>query len=1138
MMTKQSIQQTAKFGMSLVLLFSFIAPLTLLSATPQALHAQSTNLVVYADALAANWQDWSWSASVNFANSTPVHSGAKSLAATYGQAWAGLSLRAPSPLNGTLYNAITFWVYGSGATAQLQFSIQQSDSGGASNQIAVNAPAGVWTQVTIALSSLGNPSAIARLNWQDRLGAVQPTFYLDDIALIGAPPPTPASATIHVNTMGAPITVDARTLGTNLPAWLGQTRFEDPVFRARTAASGVTVLRLPGGGWSDEYGWLSCEMRANQPNVPTCGSGWESYVARPTDFINFLKATGKSGMWVINTNGTPQDAAALVAFFNAQTTDTTVIGVDSRGVDWKTAGYWAQLRASHGNASPFGIKLWSFGNEVYGGNPAYGGSVCQSYGWEQVWTCDGTEYVNGANGHAGYTAVRNAMRAVDPTIQFGAVGYYPGSDGQTFNNWGDKVITAGGATMDYYDIHEYAFYNPPATFAEALAYPESRWPAVRAGLNSAFTNLAGGRQIPVGVTEYNLFSDGSKDSGLWLTRAVDALFIADTLGQIIQNGMILANQWDLANGVQGSGADYGLLQVDNSWNRSPQYYVYPLWSRFGGQMLPTTSSLNAATQLSVYGGRVNANTISVLAINKSSAAVNAAITLDGASGALNVTGGTVDVVQATTLSDQAVTYNNVSNPANDLSNAPSLALSASGSTITYTFAPNSITLLRLQTGTTGATATPTSTRLPPTATNTAVPPTATATKTATPVPPTATNTAIPPTMTPTNTATKTPVPPTATNTPVPPTATPTKTPVPATATNTPLPTATPTKTVTPTPTKTPAPATATPTKTATPTPTKTTAPTTATKTPLPTATATKTATPLPPTATSTPIPPTATATNTPAPPTATATPTSGAVCTVDYTISNDWGTGFTINYVYITNNTGSTVNGWTLTWTFAGNQQITNLWNGVLTQMGNQVAVANASWNPTIANGANVNFGLQASYTGVNAIPNNFALNGKPCTVTTGSPATATPAPTPTPTLTPTPTPMATPITSSACVVDYTISNDWGTGFNINSVNITNNTGAALNSWTLTWTFPGNQQITNAWNGAYTQTGNQVAMSNVSWNASVANGAIVGFGFQANYSGVNAKPTNFALNGIPCAMVGAASVDATAKQIFLPLVVR
>ncbi len=117
----------------------------------------------------------------------------------------------------------------------------------------------------------------------------------------------------------------------------------------------------------------------------------------------------------------------------------------------------------------------------------------------------------------------------------------------------------------------------------------------------------------------------------------------------------------------------------------------------------------------------------------------------------------------------------------------------------------------------GSPPTATNTAVPPTATatNTAVPPTATATSTpipptSTPVPPTPTNTAVPPTAT----STRTSAPPTATNTDVPPTSTSTRTPVPptATSTRTPVP---PTATSTHTPvrsiaTSTPVRATSTP----------------------------------------------------------------------------------------------------------------------------------------------------------------------------------------------------------------------------------------------------------------------------------------------------------------------------------------
>jgi hypothetical protein len=76
-----------------------------------------------------------------------------------------------------------------------------------------------------------------------------------------------------------------------------------------------------------------------------------------------------------------------------------------------------------------------------------------------------------------------------------------------------------------------------------------------------------------------------------------------------------------------------------------------------------------------------------------------------------------------------------------------------------------------------------------------------------------------------------------------------------------------------------------------------------------------------------------------------------------------WGEGATVN-VKITNNGSSTVNGWTATWTFAGNEKITSLWNGTYTQSGASVTVRNASHNGTIQPGASVTFGFNISYTG------------------------------------------------------------------------------------------------------------------------------------------------------------------------------
>lgn len=106
--------------------------------------------------------------------------------------------------------------------------------------------------------------------------------------------------------------------------------------------------------------------------------------------------------------------------------------------------------------------------------------------------------------------------------------------------------------------------------------------------------------------------------------------------------------------------------------------------------------------------------------------------------------------------------------------------------------------------------------------------------------------------------------------------------------------------------------------------------------------------------------------------------TTGGTCKVGYVKTNDWGTGATIT-VTITNTGLSAINGWTLTWAFAGNQVISNLWNGTFTQTGSSIAVKDAGYNASIAANSNVSFGFNLNYSGTNAIPTAFKLNAQTC---------------------------------------------------------------------------------------------------------------------------------------------------------------
>lgn len=510
-------------------------------------------------------------------------------------------------------------------------------------------------------------------------------------ALAATPVVTPTSADILLDLSAEPMPIDRRVLGTNLPAWLGAGRGEDATFIARTIAAGVTLVRIPGGSWSNGYNWLACETGVDiEGNSDACWS-WP-WGLRPTDFINFIKATGTEAVYTVNHNGTAKEAAALVAFFNGAVDDETEIGVDVWGRDWGTAGDWAKLRRDNGNPEPLPVRYWEIGNEIYGGREGMG-TDCSPWGWEDVWTCDGREYVNGIGSggerHEGFLEFRTEMQKVDPTILVGAVGLTPQSE---WSNWGNEVIEEAGEAMDFYVIHHYAFFDPPASLAEALARPQADWQSIMAEAQAAFDAYDDGRSIPIAITEYNLFAFQDMDSEQLMTRSVNLLFIADTIGQMLQNGVSLANQWDLANGQANNGTDYGLLNAD-TFDRSPQYYAFPLWAAFGETMLPVDATYDPAAELSVYAGWAGTTTVSLLAINKTDVPITAGIQLVGlASSPLGVT---ANVAAAASFEAQTVTFNGVSDPADDLSDAPPETLSEPQNPFSYTFVPYSITLLQI-----------------------------------------------------------------------------------------------------------------------------------------------------------------------------------------------------------------------------------------------------------------------------------------------------------------------------------------------------------------------------------------------------------------------------------------------------------
>lgn len=355
--------------------------------------------------------------------------------------------------------------------------------------------------------------------------------------------------------------------------------------------SGVKVLRYPGGGYADDFHWSVTRNALGSGNgyglSPAFGTpGNYGYVGPQTDFGSFIKLlsnanaqavitlnygsglqwnAGHTELIVPATNGQPQEAAAWVAYANASTNifgtaNDVTIGVDALTNDWKTAGYWAMLRAAKplgtddgynflriNHSAPVGIKYWEVGNETFG-TGYYDGST--GYAVNYAVPYDGTERFDNPNLSPAFygqqvNVFAQMMKAVDPTIKIGAVVSTPPGDyswdsisGQF---WTPQVLAQCASNIDFVIAHWYPYAGSGANGSSLLSQVGSTIPLMvsgqTAGLDSGTNSglrdwinasRSDGTNVQIFITEFGY--DGSlavSNNGAPVLGPADALFAAD-----------------------------------------------------------------------------------------------------------------------------------------------------------------------------------------------------------------------------------------------------------------------------------------------------------------------------------------------------------------------------------------------------------------------------------------------------------------------------------------------------------------------------------------------------------------------------------------------------------------------------------
>lgn len=436
-----------------------------------------------------------------------------------------------------------------------------------------------WMQVGSQSVAL-NSTVLAGLDVTAHNNSALNTATLTNFSLGFVPSPP---VNVSINATNVISTVPTNAFGIFMAVW-DSWNANTPV---QLRQSGITAMRYPGGSYADIYHWSSYLSSPVDGEVGNYG-----YLSGSTtlpDFINlcssaqaqavisvdwgsgFLWNSNKTAMAVPNTNGTPQEAAAWVAYCNVSTniygtTNDVTIGVDALGNNWQTAGYWAMIRAATplahddgynflrmNHPAPAYIQYWEVGNEPYG-NGYYGGQ-----GWENDYAVPYpyTNYTRLANPLLSPTAYGQAvkafsiaMKAVDPAIRVGAYASTPPGDyswdyingvngGQ---HWTPQVLAQCGSNIDFVIVHWYPNFSDnlginllseagsitPVMINGTGPYPHT---GTNSGLEDWITNYCPNPgNVQILVTEFaanNYPGLVTGTNGMPILGPVEALFAAD-----------------------------------------------------------------------------------------------------------------------------------------------------------------------------------------------------------------------------------------------------------------------------------------------------------------------------------------------------------------------------------------------------------------------------------------------------------------------------------------------------------------------------------------------------------------------------------------------------------------------------------
>ncbi|WP_198378748.1 hypothetical protein, partial [Neoroseomonas rubea] len=297
-----------------------------------------------------------------------------------------------------------------------------------------------------------------------------------------APPPAAPAvlpARIRIATATVRRQIPRGIFGTNIEVirdanglWEAEAARLQPEITAIARGLGISLVRFPGGVWSDAYDWRhGIGPQSARATTPTHPGAPETYRHGfgTDEALAFARQIGAGLLITVNAgNGTARMAADWVRYVNGE----------------------------GGRAPRDGrVEWWEIGNELYIDGDASGGHTTPERYAERV-----VEFAR-------------AMRAVDPSIRIMAIGLrnFGRYRFNAFDRWNEVVLRRAGAEIDALAVHNaYAPLVADGRGADPLAVYAAMWAFPRqvarnlAETRAEIARFAPGRadRIALAVTEW------------------------------------------------------------------------------------------------------------------------------------------------------------------------------------------------------------------------------------------------------------------------------------------------------------------------------------------------------------------------------------------------------------------------------------------------------------------------------------------------------------------------------------------------------------------------------------------------------------------------------------------------------------